>query len=159
MLTEAKKDNQRSLFFSLGDSLGQRHPLSVLANEVDWTMFEHAFQALYCQDNRAPCKPIHLMVSLLIFKYVRNLSDESVVGQWSENNYYQSFCGMQAFPPQVPCVSSELVHFRHHIGVSGCELIIKESIRINGKDGVQSDVSADTTVQEKDITYPTDNKL
>jgi IS5 family transposase len=49
--------------------------------------------------------------------------------------------------------------FRQRIGIEGCELILKESIRINGKDGDETDISADTTVQEKSITYPTDNKL
>ena len=99
------------------------------------------------------------MVGLLILKHVRNLSDESVVEQWSENNYYQYFCGQQEFAPSTPCASSELVHFRHRIGIASCELILKESIRIFGKDGDEKNLSADTTVQEKNITYPTDNKL
>jgi transposase, IS5 family len=38
------------------------------------------------------------MVSLLILKHVRNLSDESVVEQWAENAYYQYFSGEQVFP-------------------------------------------------------------
>src|SRR5690606_4131999 len=38
-------------------------------------------------------------------------------------------------------------------------LILKESIRVNGDDGNEPDVSVDTTVQEKNITYPTDAKL
>jgi IS5 family transposase len=38
-------------------------------------------------------------------------------------------------------------------------LIFKESIRINGKDGQEQEATTDTTVQEKNITYPTDNKL
>jgi IS5 family transposase len=159
MLTTIKKDNQRSMFFTLGDSLGQRHPLYVLAGKADWNMFDRKFSVLYCSDNGAPSKPIRLMVGLLILKHVRNLSDESVVEQWSENNYYQYFCGGQEFIPAPPCASSELVHFRHRIGVEGCELILKESIRINGQDGDEDNLSADTTVQEKNITYPTDNKL
>ena len=87
------------------------------------------------------------------------MSEESVVEQWSENIYYQYFCGQQDFLPVIPCASSELVHFRHCICIAGCELIFKESIRINGKDGDECNLSADTTVQEKNITYPTDNKL
>jgi len=159
MLRSIKKDNQRSLFFSLADTLNQRHPLYILANEVDWLIFERAFSPLYCQDNGAPAKPIRLMVGLLILKHLRNLSDESVVEQWSENNYYQYFCGQQDFVPVEPCASSELVHFRKRIGECGIELILKESIRLNGKDGEEKHISADTTVQEKNITFPTDNKL
>jgi transposase, IS5 family len=41
----------------------------------------------------------------------------------------------------------------------GIELIFKESIRVNGKDGGEKEATTDTTVQEKNITYPTDSKL
>ena len=59
----------------------------------------------------------------------------------------------------MPCQASELVHFRNRIGDEGIELIFKESIRLNGKDGQEQQATTDTTVQEKNITYPTDNKL
>ena len=59
----------------------------------------------------------------------------------------------------MPCEASELVHFRKRIGEQGVELILKESIRINGDDSNDADVSVDTTVQEKNITFPTDAKL
>lgn len=159
MLRSGKIDSQKSLFFSLGDSLDQKHPLYILAQKVDWAMFEREFSKLYSADNGAPAKPIRLMVGLLILKHVRNLSDENLVEQWSENNYYQYFCGQNEFVAKLPCVATELVVFRQRIGFEGCELILKESIRINGKDSDESDISADTTVQEKNITYPTDNKL
>ncbi|MGY4384648.1 hypothetical protein ACVWYN_001674 [Pedobacter sp. UYP24] len=84
--------------------------------------------------NGRPAKPIRLMVGLLILKHIRNISDESVVEQWSENLYYQYFCGFQEFVASAPCEASELVHFRKRIGESGIELIFKESIRINGDD-------------------------
>ena len=45
--------------------------------------------SLYCQDNGRPGKPIRLMCGMLILKHLRNLSDESLVEQWSENAYYQ----------------------------------------------------------------------
>jgi IS5 family transposase len=111
----------------------------------------------------APSKPIRLMVSLLILKYVRNLSDESVVEQWSENIYYQYFSGEQYFKSTIPCVPTELVAFRGRIGEPGMELILQESIRVNNPPNDNNDdnivVSVDTTVQEKNITYPTDDKL
>jgi transposase, IS5 family len=99
------------------------------------------------------------MVSLLILKQVRNLSDESVVEQWSENSYYQFFSGEECFTPKPPCVPTELVEFRKRIGTEGIELIFKESILVNGDDANDDNLSGDTTVQEKNITYPTDDKL
>ena len=73
--------------------------------------------------------------------------------------YYQYFSGAQTFTPKRPCVATELVEFRKRIGPEGTELILKESIRINGEDGDEDTLSGDTTVQEKNITYPTDDKL
>ncbi|MDI6803627.1 MAG: hypothetical protein QME58_07245 [Bacteroidota bacterium] len=36
---------------------------------------------------------------------------------------------------------------------------MKKSVRLNGKDGKEKEVCVDTAVQEKNITFPTDNKL
>ena len=151
-----------SLFSSLSDMLNQSHPLYKLADKIDWSKFDTAFAPLYCQNNGRPAKPIRLMCGLLILKHLRNLSDESLVEQLSENAYYQYFCGMPEFVPGAPCASSELVHFRNRIGEKGIELIFQESIRVNNEedDDLHHDVAfIDSTVQEKNITYPTDAKL
>ncbi|MCP4120319.1 MAG: IS5/IS1182 family transposase, partial [Bacteroidetes bacterium] len=58
-----------------------------------------------------------------------------------------------------PCAASDLVYFRKRIGEDGVEKILKHSIDQHGKDGRDKHVSIDTTVQEKNITYPTDPKL
>ena len=141
------------------EQLDHQHPLYILANKINWQQFEDAFAKHYSQKMGAPAKPIRLMVSLLMLKQLRNLSDESVVEQWSENVFYQYFSGEQFYASRPPCVATELVEFRKRIGEEGIELIFKESIRINGKDGQQDTLSADTTVQEKNITFPTDDKL
>ncbi|WP_329903943.1 IS5 family transposase [Porphyromonas pogonae] len=152
----------RSLFSSLDDLLNQQHPLYKLSHKIDWKRFEEAFSSLYCPDNGRPGKPIRLMCGLLILKHLRNISDESVVEQWSENAYFQYFCGMQEFTPSFPCNASELVHFRKRIGEKGIELILAESIRVND-DKTENDhhdtAFIDSTVQEKNVTYPTDAKL
>lgn len=132
-----------------------------MANKIDWAGFEQDFLPLYCVDNGRPAKPIRRMVGLLILKHLRNLSDESVVLQWEENAYYQYFCGEVSFVSGPPCEASELVHFRHRVGKEGMEIILQESIRIQGDDVDQDkgEVVIDTTVQEKNITFPTDDKL
>lgn len=159
MKPKQKITNQNSLFFNFEDTLNQKHPLFILANKIHWHVFEEAFLPLYSQDKGRPAKPIRLMVGLLMLKHIRNISDESVVEQWCENNYYQYFCGETAFVAGAPCEATELVHFRHRIGEQGIELILKESIRINGDDANDDNVNIDTTVQEKNITFPTDAKL
>lgn len=160
MLKPTNSSPQIGMFGSLADQLNQKHPLFLLSNEIDWSVFDEAFKVYYSAKMGAPSKPIRLMVSLLILKQLRNLSDENIVDQWAENCYYQYFSGMQFFTPKIPCVPTELVAFRQRIGEAGVELILKESIRVNRKDddNAGSAVSLDSTVQEKNITYPTDDK-
>ncbi len=158
MLSKRQSIAQLGFYSSFEEQLSHQHPLYVLANKINWEIFEEAFSKLYSEEGR-PAKPIRLMVSLLMLKHIRNISDESVVEQWFENIYYQYFSGEKSYACGMPCEASELVHFRNRIGEKGIELILKESIRINGKDGQQEEATTDTTVQEKNITYPTDNKL
>src|SRR5665647_1130376 len=162
MLSTPKHSPQMGFFSALADQLNQKHPLYLLAGKINWPVFDQAFKKYYSEKTGAPAKPIRLMVSLLILKYVRNLSDENLVEQWSENNYFQYFSGEQFFQPKIPCVATELITFRQRIGEPGVELILQESIRVNdppenNDEGIV--VSVDTTVQEKNITYPTDDKL
>jgi transposase, IS5 family len=51
------------------------------------------------------------------------------------------------------------VRFRHQIGREGVERILAVSILLHGKEVLREAVSIDTTVQEKNITFPTDTKL
>ena len=82
--------------------LNQSHPLYKPADKIDWSKFDTSFAPLYCHNNGHPAKPIRLMCGLLILKHLRNLSDEAVVEQWSENAYCQYFCSMQEFTPGAP---------------------------------------------------------
>lgn len=154
--------NSPSLFSSFDDFLNQQHPLYKLSHKINWCVFEKAFTPLYCCDNGRPAKPIRLMCGLLVLKHLRNISDESVVEQWSENAYFQYFCGKHEFVPSFPCNASELVHFRKRIGEKGIELILSESIRVNddrSDEEHHGTAFIDSTVQEKNVTYPTNAKL
>jgi|ERR1035438_2138666 IS5 family transposase len=159
MLKEKPGKQQLSFYSTYEEQLNHQHPLYILAGQIKWETFETAFSKHYSANFGAPAKPIRLMVGLLMLKHIRNLSDESVVEQWAENAYYQYFCGEKVFASKEPCVATELVEFRKRIGEEGIELIFKESIRINGKDGREQEATTDTTVQEKNITFPTDAKL
>ena len=157
-----RTSKQLSMFSSLEDMLSHEHPLFQLSNKINWERFENAFSPLYCSTNGRPAHPIRLMCGLLILKHLRNVSDEMMVSQWSENAYYQYFCGGLEFMPKQPCDASELVHFRNRIGEKGMELILAESIRVNTDHDNEDHFDTafiDSTVQEKNITYPTDAKL
>ncbi len=159
MLSKQKNMNQMGFYSTFEEQLNHQHPLYKLTSVIRWQIFDQAFSKHYSATHGKPAKPIRRMVSLLILKQLRNLSDESVVEQWSENSYYQYFSGESYFCSNIPCVPTELVEFRKRIGTEGIELIFKESIHVNGDDANDGNLSIDTTVQEKNITYPTDDKL
>ena len=56
-----------------------------------------------------------------------------------------------------PCDPSEVTHFRKRIGKDGAERILASTIDLHGNKA--KEVVVDTTVQEKNITFPTDTKL
>jgi len=143
---------------TLKEQLNPKQELFLLSEIIDWSYFEQEFSGLYSTSGR-PAHPIRLMVSLLILKSLYNLSDEDLVEQqWEMNTYFQYFSGFTTVQWGQPCASSDLVHFRKRIGKSGVEKILKHSVDLHGKDGKDKHVSVDTTVQEKNITYPTDAK-
>jgi IS5 family transposase len=142
----------------LADQLNPKHPLYRLGNTIPWEELEHEFSTLYSDIGRN-AHPIRLMVGLLILKQLRNLSDESVVERWVENGYYQYFCGEAFFKWKFPCHPTDLVLFRKRIGEKGIERILQISIELHGSKAKEYEVLIDSTVQEKNITFPTDTKL
>ena len=155
MLSTKTYTPQLGLFNGLSDIIDQKHPLYLLGNKINWSLFDDAFKKHYSEKMGKPAKPIRLMVSLLILKYLRDLSDEKLVENWAENIYFQYFGGEQHFQANIPCVPTELVAFRQRIGEEGVELILQESIRVNEPPNDDNEgivVSVDTTVQEKNIT-------
>jgi IS5 family transposase len=96
MLSHKQSDTQLSFYSSFEEQLSHQHPLYILANQINWGIFEEAFSKLYSEEGR-PGKPIRLMVSLILLKHIRDISDESVVEQWIENIYYQYFSGEKSY--------------------------------------------------------------
>ena len=142
----------------LEKQLDPRRLLYCLARAIDWKGFEKTFGSLFSAEGR-PALPIRRMVGLLMLKSLRNLSDEEVVEFWSESAYAQYFCGEMEMRWGLPCDPSELTHFRKRIGTDGAERILASTIDLHGEKAKEKEVVVDTTVQEKNITFPTDTKL
>jgi IS5 family transposase len=137
------------------------HELCLLAKKIDWKSLENEFAPLYGKVGR-PSIPIRTIVGLLLLKQMYDLGDETVVERYLENPYWQHFCGEVYFQYKLPFDPSDFVHFRHRIGAEGMKKIFKQSIDLFDKDVIRKgvkEVRVDSTVQEKNITFPTDRKL
>ncbi len=99
------------------------------------------------------------MVGMLYLKNMFNMSDETVVARWIENPYWQYFTGEQYFQTQQPFDPSEFVHFRKRMGQEGMEKIMSYTVKIHKGALCEKEVHVDSTVQPKNITFPTDAKL
>lgn len=159
MRAKSRKQPQGNFLYpDLLDQLNPRHPLLQLAGRIPWDRFEQEFAGLYSEHGR-PAKPIRLMVGLMLLKQLENLSDERVVEMWAQNPYFQAFCGMTEFQWSLPCDPTDLVYFRRRIGEDGARLIFEASVELHGEDAREPRLIVDTTVQEKNVTFPTDVKL
>ena len=159
MKAKSKKYDQANfLYQDLIDQLNPAHPLLKLASHIPWQLFEDEFAKHYSEAGR-PAKPVRLMVGLMILKQMENLSDERIVEAWVQNPYYQAFCGEKYFQWKFPCDPTDFVYFRKRIGEDGVRLIFEASVDIHGEDAKEREVLVDTTVQEKNVTFPTDVKL
>lgn len=137
------------------------HELCLLAKKIDWKVLENEFEPLYGKVGR-PSVPIRTIVGLLLLKQIYNLGDETVMDRYVENPYWQHFCGEVYFQYKLPFDPSDFVHFRKRIGEEGMRKIFSLSIDLFDADKVRlevKEVRVDTTVQEKNITFPTDRKL
>lgn len=99
------------------------------------------------------------MAWLLMLKQLENLSDENVVLQWKRNHYYQYFCWMNDYCSSLPCDPTELVKFRNRIGQACIDAIFGASVSLHSETAKEERVIIDTTAHEKNVTYPTDEKL
>lgn len=159
MVGKIDKNPQMDIFRTpLKHFINKNHELCLLADEIDWESIEKEFNEYYSKIGR-PGIPIRKMVGLVILKYLKNLSDERVVEAWQENPYWQYFTGEAYFQIGQPMEPTDFVNFRKRIGEKGCELILRISIQLFGDEAIEDEVQVDTTVQEKDITFPTDTKL
>ena len=159
-----KRDPQLDLFkIELNRIINFEHSLAKLAKQIDWNAFDQKFEAHFTDEGR-PAIATRLMVSLHYLKYAHNLSDEETVARWVENPYWQYLSGRQHFEHKMPIDPSSMTRWRKRIGVDGAELLLSQTIQTAMEQKYLKPmqcqrVSVDTTVQTKDIRFPTDARL
>ena len=167
MKYEKVDNSQEDLFRSrLSNQINMNHELIKLSKQIDWSFIEEEIKKISPEKKGAGrnALPIRLVVGLLILQHMNNLSDEEVVSKWLENPYWQYFCGYDYLQIEFPLDASSLTRWRKRIGSKGLEKLLEASIKTALQIGATKkkyleNVSADTTVMPKNITYPTDTKL
>lgn len=161
----AQSDAQDDLFRSeLKQMISPNHELVRLSERIPWDTLDRKFGAYYVEKQGCPGKPTRLMAGLQYLKTTYNLSDEELIDRWLENPYWQYFCGAKYFQHQFPIHPTSLTKWRQRVGESGMETLLAATIETGLRCKAVAarsleKVNVDTTVQEKNITYPTDAKL
>ncbi|MET4031013.1 hypothetical protein ABIC08_008784 [Bradyrhizobium sp. RT9b] len=162
---ERIQTGEQDLFRSrLDQIIDMKHPLVALGRTVDWSSLEERFGEVYTDDPGRPPLPTRLMVELAILKHTYDLSDEVLCERWVENPYYQYFCGEEFFQHRLVFDRSSLTRWRNRMGEERLAALIQESLSVATrtkaiKPSELSRVIVDTTVQPKNVTFPTDAKL
>ena len=162
---ERRDSGQGDLLRSrLDQIIDMRHPLVTLARKVDWAFLEKTFGEAYTDGPGQPPLPTRLMAGLTILKYTHDLSDEVLCERWVENPYYQFFCGEEFFQHELVLDRSSLTRWRQRMGEEKIKALLQESLSIAAKtDAVKpselSEVIIDTTVEPKNVMFPTDARL
>jgi len=159
MIGKSPNQKQSEMFHPLlEDFIDMNHELVLLSKAIDWKNLEEKLSVYYSHTGK-PSMPIRLMVSCLLLKRLYNLGDETLAKAWVMNPYMQYFSGEPYFRHEFPFDPSDLVHFRKRIGEEGIATIFSYTVELHGTQAKSKQLLSDTTVQENNITYPTDSKL
>jgi transposase, IS5 family len=146
----------------LDQIINLKHELVQLAGKLDWSFIDREIAPLYSEQGR-PGIETRFVIGLLLLKHVYGLSDEGVCERWVYDPYFQYFTGEEFFQHEFPHERSDLSHWRKRLGEK-LEVLLAESLRLAHDSGALrtkdlARVTVDTTVQPKNITFPTDAKL
>ncbi len=164
-MSKPRDDRQKDLLRpSLDEIVDPGHPLVRLANEIDWDFIDGRFSSVCRAGSGQPPLPTRLVAGLFILKHMHDLSDEDLCARWLENPYYQCFCGEQSFQHALPFDRSSLSRWRRRLGEEQLSALIQESLSVAHKTGALETkdlerVAVDTTVQPKNVAFPTDARL
>jgi IS5 family transposase len=162
---EKHETGEQDLFRSrLDQIINMKHELVRLAQAIDWPVLEERFGAVYSDGPGMPPLPTRLMAGLAILKHTFDLSDEDLCARWVENPYFQYLCGEEFFRHDLPFDRSSLTRWRQRMGEERIAALLQESLAVAVKSGAMKPadtrrVIVDTTVQPKNVMFPTDAKL
>jgi IS5 family transposase len=146
----------------LDQIINMKHELVVLADKIDWTWLDGELAGSFSELGR-PAEPVRFMIGMFLLKHSYALSDEQVWDRWVQDPYFQYFTGEEFFQHELRHERSGMSHWRKRIG-DKLDILLQETLRIAQATGALKKrdlarVTVDTTVQPKNVTFPTDAKL
>ncbi len=146
----------------LDQIINMKHELVVLADKIDWAWLDGQL-AGYFSDEGRPAEPVRFMLGMFLLKHTYGLSDEQVWDRWVFDPYFQYFTGEEFFQHDLPHERSGMSHWRKRIG-DRLDILLQESLRLAEDTGALAKrdlarVTVDTTVQPKNVAFPTDARL
>jgi IS5 family transposase len=146
----------------LDQIINMRHELVILADKIDWTWLDAELAERFSELGR-PAEPVRFMIGMFLLKHSYDLSGEQVWERWVQDSYFQYFTGEEFFQHELRHERSGMRHWRKRIG-GKLEVLLAESLRVAVDAGALrkrdlARVTVDTTVQPKNVTFPTDAKL
>jgi transposase, IS5 family len=162
---ELRETGEQDLFRSrLDQIINMNHELVRLAQAIDWPVLEARFGSIYSDGPGMPPLPTRLMAGLAILKHTFDLSDEALCARWVENPYFQYLCGEAFFRHDLPFDRSSMTRWRQRMGEERMTALLQESLAVAVRTGAMKpadtrQVIIDTTVQPKNVMFPTDAKL
>lgn len=128
------------------------------------SFLEEEGEGRFARNAGKPSKTLRLMAGLQYLEDAQGLSDEKVCATWMENPDFQLLTGEIYFQTQLPGDSSSLTLFRQALGEEGVETLLMATIEAvkSGRFAKRQSIDriiVDTTVQEKAVAHPTDNRL
>jgi IS5 family transposase len=162
---ERRDRGEQDMFRSrLDQIINLKHELARLANVISWAAIEAKCGEVYADGPGMPPLPTRLMAGLSILKFTFDLSDEELCARWVENPYFQYFCGEEFFLHELPFDRSSMTRWRQRMGEERVAALLQESLSVAVRTGAMRPedtrrVVVDTTVQPKNVMFPTDAKL
>lgn len=144
--------------------INKNHPLCILSRVINWDNLTRGLAKYFSISNGRPSKNIRLIMGLTYLKYIYNMSDQQLLDFWVENYYWQYFCGFKVIQYKYPVSLSTLSGWRKMISTEDFNSLLHETIIVAEKFGYLTKedievVNIDTTVQNKNISFPTDASL
>ncbi|MBU2530083.1 MAG: transposase [Elusimicrobia bacterium] len=84
-------------FFHFGNSIDADNRWLMLSELLPWGKLDQIYGCYFTENTGRPAKDSRLICGLLIVKYLKNLTNEEVLQEFSENPYMQAFCGREYF--------------------------------------------------------------